>query len=357
MVYWGGGNPFHHHQDINRLLRAWRKPETIVVQDFYWTPTARHADIVLPAATALERNDISAGWLDNTVYAMRKAIEPIGEARSDYDIVCGLAERLGHRASFSESRNEMEWIHHLYDTLRKQLAATQVEIPEFDEFWRRGSIEIPVPKLPHVMFGDFRADPVAHPLKTPSGRVEIFSETIAGFGYADCPGHPMWIEPREWLGATAATRFPLHLISNQPSTRLHSQMDQASGSCALKVQGREPIWIHPDDAKRRSIGDGDVVRVFNDRGACLAGARLTKTLRRGVVQLSTGAWYDPIEPGRIGALDKHGNPNMLTLDKGTSKLAQGPIAHSALVEIEPWRGPLPPITAHEPPQVTTGISS
>jgi biotin/methionine sulfoxide reductase len=351
MIYWGGGNPFHHHQDINRLLQAWRKPETIVVQDFYWTPAARHADIVLPVATPLERNDVSAGWLDNTVYAMRKAIEPIGEARSDYDIVCALADRLGHRAAFSEGRGEMEWIRYLYESLRTQIAAGKEEIPPFEVFWERGRIEIPVPQRPYVLFEEFRNDPAAHPLKTPSGRIEIFSETIAGFGYADCPGHPIWIEPCEWLGSDLTRRFPLHMISNQPSTRLHSQMDQASLSGALKVQGREPIWMHPDDAARRSIGEGNVVRVYNDRGACLAGARLTSALRPGVVQLSTGAWYDPAEPGQVGTLDKHGNPNMLTLDKGTSKLAQGPIAHSVLVEIEAWRGPLPPVTAHAPPEI------
>lgn len=357
LIYWGGGNPFHHHQDINRLLRAWRKPETIIVQDFYWTPAARHADIVLPVATSLERNDVSAGWFDNTVYAMRKAIEPIGEARSDYEIMADLADRLGHGAAFTEGRSEMEWIRYLYDSLRKHLANTDEQIPAFDEFWRRGRIEIPVLKGPHVMFEDFRKDPVAHPLKTPSGRIEIYSETIAGFGYADCPGHPMWLEPCEWLGSSIARRFPLHLISNQPSTRLHSQMDQASLSGSQKVQGREPIWMHPDDATSRGISEGDVVRVYNDRGACLAGARLTSALRLGVVQLSTGAWYDPAEPGRLGTIDKHGNPNMLTLDKGTSKLAQGPIAHSVLVEIETWRAPLPPVTAHEPPEIVENRTS
>jgi biotin/methionine sulfoxide reductase len=351
LVYWGGGNPFHHHQDINRLLQAWRKPETIIVQDFYWTPAARHADIVLAVASPLERNDISAGWLDSTVYAMRQAIAPVGQAWSDYDIFEALAERLGHGQAFTQGRSEMDWVRYLYDSFRTQLAAAHTTIPTFEEFWAEGKIEVPLPKEPFVLFADFRRDPVAHRLKTPSGKIEIFSETIASFGYADCPGHPVWLEPCEWLGSDLARQYPLHMVSNQPSTRLHSQMDQAPVSQATKVQGREPLWINPGDAAQRGIADGNVVLVRNARGACLAGARVTDTIRPGVVQLSTGAWYDPAEPGVVGTLDKHGNPNMLTIDKGTSKLAQGPIAHSVLVEVEPWNGPIPPMTAHEAPEI------
>ena len=190
------------------------------------------------------------------------------------------------------------------------------------------------PEDDFVLFADFRADPDANPLKTPSGRIEIFSETVDGFGYDDCPGHPVWIEPREWLGAPLAERFPLHLVSNQPATRLHSQLDPSSVSAGGKIAGREAATIHPDDARARGIGDGDTVRLFNDRGQCLAGARVSDAVRPGVVVLPTGAWYDPAEPGEIGALDRHGNPNMLTHDHGTSRLAQATAAHSALVEVE-----------------------
>jgi biotin/methionine sulfoxide reductase len=94
------------------------------------------------------------------------------------------------------------------------------------------------------------------------------------------------------------------------------------------------------------------VRVFNDRGACLAGVRLHEGVREGVFVLPTGAWYDPLVPGEAGCLEKHGNPNVLTLDKGTSKLTQGCSAHSALVEVELFDGPLPPITAFDPPELS-----
>jgi biotin/methionine sulfoxide reductase len=356
MVMWGGGNPFHHHQDINKLLRGWQKPDTIVVQDIFWTPIARFADIVLPAASTLERNDIGAGWWDNVVFAMKQAMPPIGEARSDYAIVAGLAQRLGHAEAFTQGRDEMDWVRFLYGQLAEQLSEQQIRLPSFDQFWRDGRADLPEASQPFVLFEDFRHDPKAHPLGTPSGKIEIFSSTIAGFDYDDCPGHAVWLEPSEWLGSPLTARHPLHLISNQPSRRLHSQLDPAPLSKSQKVQDREPLWINPVDAMRRGISDGDVVRIHNDRGACLAGAHITDAVRPGVLQLSTGAWYDPAEPGQIGTLDKHGNPNVLTLDKGTSKLAQAPAAHSLLVEVERWDAKLPPVTAHEPPTVIDGTS-
>jgi biotin/methionine sulfoxide reductase len=198
------------------------------------------------------------------------------------------------------------------------------------------------------LYGEFRADPEAHPLKTPSGRIEIFSERIAGFGYDDCPGHPVWRAPREWLGSPRAQKFPLHLLSSQPATRLHSQLDDALVSRAAKVAGREPLWLHSRDAAARGIRDGDVVRVFNERGACLAGALLTDSIRPDVVLIQTGAWYDPLDPTDPFSLDKHGNPNVLTHDLGTSRLSQGPAAQSVLVEVE-RATEAPPVTAFDPP--------
>ena len=79
----------------------------------------------------------------------------------------------------------------------------------------------------------------------------------------------------------------------------------------------------PRDAAQRGLAAGDVVRVFNDRGACLAGVAVDDRLRRGVVQLSTGAWYDPEDAADPDAMCVHGNPNVLTADVGTSALAQG----------------------------------
>ncbi|MCB1739146.1 MAG: molybdopterin-dependent oxidoreductase, partial [Gammaproteobacteria bacterium] len=351
LVYWCGGNPFHHHQDLNRLLQAWQRPETIVVNEIWWTATARHADIVLPATTSLERNDIGASSRDRFIMAMHKAIEPVGEARNDFDIFRGLARRLGVEQAFTEGRDEAGWLRHLYAVSRQQAAQRRVELPSFERFWTEGFAEVAAPDQPFVQFEDFARDPVAHPLKTPTGRIEIWSQTIADYGYDDCPGHPTWFEPQEWLGGERARDFPLHLISNQPQTRLRAQLDHGSTSVAGKRQGREPLSMHPDDARQRGIADGDIVRVFNDRGALLSCVQLSSDIRPGVVKLPTGAWYDPLEPGRPGSLEKHGNPNVLTPDRGTSKLAQGPIAHSALVEVERWDGEVPEVTAFVPPPV------
>ena len=349
VMYWAGGNPFHKHQDLNRLLKAWQRPETIIVNEMWWTPAARRADIVLPVTTTLERNDFVATGRDRFFVAMQRAVPPVGEARNEYDIFANLAGRLGFREIFTEGRDEMDWLRHMYDVTRQNAAEQKIEMPGFDEFWRDGFVEFPAPEDPPILFGAFRADPEQASLKTPSGRIEIFSDTIDGFGYDDCPGHPTWLEPAEWLGSDITARHPLHLLSNQPRHRLHSQMDFGAPSQASKVRAREPVRIHPDDAAPRGIKDGDVVRLFNDRGACLAGAEVTDGIRPGVLRLSTGAWFDPLDSDKIGSLDKHGNPNLLTLDKGTSRLSQSCSAQSALVEIELFEEDLPPITAYDQP--------
>jgi biotin/methionine sulfoxide reductase len=351
LVYWCGGNPFHKTQDLNRLLGAWRKPDTVIVHDSWWTPAARRADIALPCATTLERNDVEATPTDRYVFAMQRAIAPVGEARTEYEIYRGLAARLGFEAAFTEGRTEMQWLAHLYEAARQQAAARGLELPPFADFWEAGHVELPGPAEGPVPFEAFRRDPIAHPLRTPSGRIELFSETIAAYGYDDCPGHPAWLAPAEWLGSPQSAAFPLHLLSNQPRARLHSQLDCGEVSRAAKVAGREPVLLNPADAAARGIASGDVVRIHNRRGACLAGAVVTDAIRPGVVQLATGAWFDPLDPAEIGSLDKHGNPNVLTLDKGTSKLAQCCSAQTALVEVERFAGEPPPITAFSPPAV------
>jgi biotin/methionine sulfoxide reductase len=353
MIWWAGGNPFHHHQDLNRLLRAWSRPETIVVQEPWWTAVARHADIVLPATTTLERNDIASSSRDRFVRAMHQAIPPQAQARNDHDMLADIAEELGYRDRFTEQRDEGAWLRHLYERWRQVCAGMGFEAPPFDRFWKEGHVEVPEPppEEAYTQFADFAANPEEHPLDTPSGKVELFSETIASFGYDDCPGHPVWIPPREWLGAEKAARFPLHLLSYQPATRLHGQLDPGRVAAADKIQGREPILMHPEDAAARGLAEGQVVRVFNDRGACLGGLRLDAGLLRGVVAMATGAWFDPQEPGVPGSLCVHGNPNVLTPDVGTSRLGQGPSAQSCLVEVERWDAPLPPVRAHLPPPV------
>jgi biotin/methionine sulfoxide reductase len=350
LVYWAGGNPFHHHQNLSRFRQALATVDTLVVHDPFWTATARHADIVIPSTVSLERNDLGGSPNEAYLAAMQQAIPPFEQARSDYDTFSDLAYALGVGEEFTEGRDEMGWLRHLYDRWREKAAKKGHNFPEFENFWAEGYLKLPT-DVSSVLFADFREDPEEHRLQTPSGRVELFSETIDSFGYDDCPGHPTWMEPQEWLGSKRAEQFPLMMISNNPKTRLHSQLDIGKYSQDSKVQGREPVRIHPEDAAARGIRDGDVVRVFNDRGSVLAGVVITEIARPRVIQLSTGAWYDPLDPADPDSMCVHGNPNAVTADKGSSKLAQGCTGQHTLVEIERWEGELPPISVLGPPPI------
>jgi biotin/methionine sulfoxide reductase len=347
LVYWCGGNPFHHHQDLARLREAFARPETVVVHDPFWTATARHADIVLPVTMTIERDDYGSGQNDRMFFPMPALTRPDGEARDDYAIFAGLAERLGAGKDFTEGRTAMDWLRHLYDEWRGKLAERGRAVPGFDEFWASDGLELPVASESQVAFADFRADPEGHPLTTPTGKIEIFSETIDSYRYPDCPGHPVWREPDEWLGSPAARRFRLQLVANQPRSRLHSQLDVGAHSQSLKIAGREPVRLHPADAAARGLRGGDLVRIFNDRGACLAGLAVDDAVRPGVAQLSTGAWYDP-DPANPGFC-RHGNPNVLTADRPSSTLSQGCTGQLTLVEIEPYHGIPPELSVTRPP--------
>jgi biotin/methionine sulfoxide reductase len=129
LVYWAGGNPFHHHQDLNRLRTAWRKPDTIVFHEQFWTPAARMADIVLPATTSLERDDIGYGSREPFLIAMKKARDAVGEARDDYWIFAEIARRMGKGHDYTEGRDTMAWLKHLYELSRQKSAEAGVSIP------------------------------------------------------------------------------------------------------------------------------------------------------------------------------------------------------------------------------------
>ncbi len=348
IVYWAGGNPFHHHQDINRLVKAWEKPDTIISNEWCWNTLAKRSDIVLPCTTPLERGDIMMTPRDPYVVSMSKLVEPYGKAKNDYEIFSGIAKKMGVEKKFTEGRNQEEWQKWIYKQTFERAAAANIKIPSYEKFRKEKWFKIDDPSEPTLMLKDFRADPLKNSLNTKSGKIEIFSQTVSDFGYDDCPGHPVWIEPCEWLGKKNK-KFPLHLISNQPKNKLHSQMDHGNYSKSFKIKDREPVEINPIDAKSRNLKNGDIVKLFNDRGACLAGVIIDEKVMPGVVQISTGAWYDPENPEKNNSICKHGNPNVLTRDKGTSKLGQGPIAHSCLVEMEKYKDKLPKVTAHEPP--------
>ncbi|MBA59662.1 MAG: Asp-tRNA(Asn)/Glu-tRNA(Gln) amidotransferase GatCAB subunit C [Gammaproteobacteria bacterium] len=348
-VYWAGGNPFHHHQDLARLMRAWHRPETIICNDIHWTATARCSDIVLPVASPLERNDIGGSPSELSLLAMKQICPAAGEARTDHDILSGIARQLGVDDQFTEGLDEMDWIKRLYLETVEMAEHESQRFPSFEEFWDEGEFKYSKVKDNYVMLREFRVSPSRDRLSTPSGKIELYSEVITEFQYKDCPGYPTWLEPHEWLGSEQSRDFPLHLITNQPGDRLHSQLDFGPASSAGKVSGREKITINPDDAKSRSIKEGDIVRVFNDRGEVLAGAHICSGIRSSVVQMATGAWWDPFSNKTASC--KHGNVNVLTKDQGTSQLAQGPTALSCLVQVEPYLDEVPDLTAHIPPEI------
>ena len=207
----------------------------------------------------------------------------------------------------------MTWLRDFWDRGRGtcRRPATTVGLPgEFDAFWGGRPGALPEGDCDFVFLRDFRIDPERFPLRTPSGRIELFSETIAGFGYDDCPGHPAWLEPAEWLG-NAKDEAPLHMISSHPQHRpSQSGWTTARGPRKRKIlkkkkkQGREPCWVNPpEDAAARGIADGEVARLVNARGACLVRIRVTDRVRPGVVMLAGRRLVRPRpagEPGRAG---------------------------------------------------------
>lgn len=334
LVYWAGGNPYHHHQDLNRLERAWRRPETIIVQDPMWTATALRGDIVLPASTSLERNDIAGSRRSDMLVAMKHAIRPLGEARSDYRIFSDLAAKLGAGDAFTEGRDEMGWIEHLYELTREDARARHdFAMPDFQEFWRKGAAAVPAVR-DFTYLADFRADPEGKPLATESGRIVLGSAMLAQKGYADCRAHPAWIEPAEWLGPAVEAQGAFHMLTPQPEGRLHSQLIHAGPSRTRMPDGRERLRINTDDAARLKLEAGDIARVWNARGSCLAVVEPVDSIRTGVVALPTGAWLTPA--AGLGEPELSGNPNVLTLDLPTSTLGQGCAAQTCLVRVERW---------------------
>lgn len=349
LVYVSGGNQFTHHQDTNRLIKAFQAPETIVVQEPWWTPTARFADVVLPAASDLERNDI--GQVLNLILASKAAVDPQFKSRLDYDIFTELADRLGVKEKFTAGRGEMEWLKFFYDAART--ASKAMPMPDFDTFWNgEGILEFPQGKGDFVHLADFRADPLLNPLGTASGMIEIVSPYVGKMGYPECPSHPTWLEPVEWRGSPAAKDFPLQMISAHAMFRLHSQMDNTMAHDWYKIAGREPLIMNTADATARGIASGDVVRVFNGRGQTLAGAIVTGDISKGTICLHEGSWYDPATPGVIGALDKQGNANLVTRDDPlSSRFGQATIAGTAVVQVEKFTGAVPAVTAYDQPAV------
>lgn len=350
LIYWAGGNPYHHHQDLYRLEKAWQKPKHIIVHESAWTATARRADIVFPITMSIERNDFSGSSMDETLSPMRVVTPAYGQAKDDYWVFSQLAKRFNKYQQFTQGKNALQWVESLYEQTRGSAKEQDVVLPEFQKFWQGQQLNLTesLVKNEHVLEA-FRTDPNSSKLQTDSGKIEIFSKRIASYHYPDCYGHAAWFDKKEWLGSERAKQYPYHLISNQPKSRLHSQLDQAKTSQNSKIQGREPARMNSRTAKKIGVIDTDIIRLFNERGSCLAGVILSDTIGENVVELATGAWFDSSTD--IKNFELHGNPNAVTCDVGTSKLAQGPTAHSCLVAVEKWHARLSQLKITRPPAI------
>lgn len=356
LIYWAGGNPFSHHQDLNTLSKAWQKANTVIVNEMYWTATARMADIVFPATTPYERNDIVQGGDESGkyIYPMKAVVPAQYESKDDFEIFKLLAKELGGEVHklFTENKSQMDWISGMYDSARKQALAKGIKMPVFRKFWADNKpfeFKASSKGNDYVSYADFREDPLLNPLGTDSGKFEIYSQRVASYKYDDCPGHVTWMEPVEWLGQKKKPA-PLALVSPHPGTRLHSQLDNTSLRHTYEIQGREPIWINTEDAKERGINNGDLVEVFNKRGSTLAGAFVTNRITKGVVRMQEGGWYDPLDRRDEKTICKHGCVNTLTIDIASSKLAVATSAHTALVDVKKFKGKAPELSIFKQPK-------
>jgi trimethylamine-N-oxide reductase (cytochrome c) len=219
----------------------------------------------------------------------------------------------------------------------------------FDDFWERGYTLLEVPQEAHkwVRHEDFREDPEKHHLHTTSGKIEMYCETIAGYKLDDCPPMPTFIAPAEYLG-NATRENEVHVVSPHPWFRLHSQMANSERLRDLyMVQGREPVRINSDDARKRGIADGDLVELSNDRGTIICGAVVSDEIMPGVVSVYEGGWPQLDSKGRCNS----GLVNFITSSRRSSGLSQATSANSCLAVLRKCSDPESPNRAYEPPLI------
>jgi len=294
LIYSAAGDLFNQLPNVRKITAAAERLEFMVVHDHFVTPTARYADIVLPATMFWERNDVHVPWAGAGHYVifMKKAVEPPDGCRNDLDICAALAARLGI-AGYND-KTEEEWLREL----------TRETIDDFDAFRERGLARLPAPD-DAVAFAREIRDPERHPFTTPSGRIEVYSTALAAnpdpYGLGPIPPIPTWTPE------TPDARHPLRLVTPKSRARTHSIHDNQP---ALARADHDDVWLHPRDAAARGILDGQRVRVFNARGATELPARVTDRIAPGVVAIKEGAWFALDARGH----DTRGCANLLTSD-------------------------------------------
>ena len=312
-IYSAGGDLFNQCPNANKMAASLDGVELIVVQDHFLTPTARHADIVLPATTFWERNDVHTPWAGAGHYAifMKQAIQPMYECRNDMDIFADLAARVGINDYLEKT--EMEWLREL----------TSESVEDFDTFAEKGVARFAAPQDAVAFAAEIR-DPETKKFTTPSGKIEIYSMALAAnpdpYGLGHIPPIPTWIEP-----VKPEARFPLMLCSPKSRARTHSIHDNQP---LLARVDPDDVWMNTADAAQRGIANGEKVRVFNDRGSTVLPVKVTSRIAPGVVSIKEGAW---ITPGSDGA-DTNGCANVLAEDR--SAPCGATTYNTNLVEVE-----------------------
>ncbi|MBM4444381.1 MAG: dimethyl sulfoxide reductase subunit A [Chloroflexi bacterium] len=282
--------------DSNKIARALNSLEFIVVEEQFMTPTAKFADIILPVATFMERNDVTPGVGSAYVGCVNKVIEPLGESRPPWRIAAELAERLGIKGYLDKTEEQI-----------LQERAMNNGVYDYRRFKKRGVYRLKTIE-PYVAFRAQVKDPAANPFPTPSGKIEIYSRQWADLGIPGLPAVPKYIGSWEGRNDPLARKYPLQLITTHLKRRALSQFENIPW---LRELQDHALLINSEDARARGINDGDMVRVFNDRGQILIKARVTERIMPGVVDVPHGAWYAP-DPDRV---DRGGCANVLTPDR------------------------------------------
>jgi len=318
----------NQHMNINRsskILADESLVEFLLIQDQFITPSARFADLILPACTAFETYGLQDGWkYSEEVLLQPKLVEPLGESKSDFQICADLAERLGVKERFTEGLDEREWVNRLLLEYKKTRFPN---IPLVDEFEASNiGAHSEAVHEPAVAFADFRIDPVRHPLQTPSGKIEIFSTVLYGKNNPkEIPPIPKYLEEWESPFGPEAVDYPLQAIGSHTLHRVHSTHDNNDW---LEEAFPQRVYINTLDAERRGVKDGEMVRIYNGRGEIHMHCRVTLRIMPGVVDVPSGAWWSPDEQGR----DHRGATNVLTSERLTPA-AHGNAQHTIMVQV------------------------
>jgi anaerobic selenocysteine-containing dehydrogenase len=332
----------------NWTIEAMKDPsiEFVLAQHPWLENDCLYADMILPANTTLEVEDIVTTVRQGPHFAsvsiQEQSILPVGESKSDYEIVLAIAEKLGKGDEFSGGLSTLDMQKLVFDAMKMDKLTT------WEDFYEKKTY---VYATAHDWeqdppgFRKFYEDPKANPLPTPSGLLEFYSERLAEHFPDDKerPPFPKWVPKGithdEDLSSERADMFPLLLMSNHPRWRTHAQGDDISWTRETptgKVLGfdgyrYEPIWINPADAVTRGIKDGDVVKVYNERGIVLVGARVWERITAGVVYVDHGARHDPLVPGKV---DRGGAINTIAPNGLTSKNCCGQATSGYLVDVQ-----------------------